>query len=1287
MSAASPQAGGREANYIFGYGSILSSESRGSSGATGAVATAELLPSFGWRRAWNFRKDTGFTALGLERASGRAVCGVIFPADDSMSVFDAREVGYRRVRVPAEGLALRTWPDAALPSGLQPQGEVAALQRLLDAGGAVVWTYVPEESCTSEADSDHPICQTYVDAVLGGCLECGGEVMATELILSTTGWSEYFLNDVPMGRRPWLHRRPDYATIDRLLEEHGGVTQFNMRRHPEEFGTQVSMATRGMWNVPRRNKLFVGREHELERLYTNLHAEGAELTSGVAALGTVGLGGVGKTQIAIEYCYRQYQNNLYGLVCWLNAESVESLAADFRKLASDFQVEVGDKKNEEVVEEIKSCFYRARCTWLLVFDNVESPGVVSTYLPRGGTGKFGHVLITSRRLTDEWRGRSIILDCFNADESAAFLKRAVIPADSDADASVNGVDDADVHELAERLGYLPLALAMAAAYMQRCDVTFKEYIARYDNRRQMLGKDSLGGEYPLTVAGSLSLSLERMEKESAAARHVLDSLCFMAPDGISKALMQLLLQSTLAEAKRLAHARAVEKPDVAARADKPRPEPTKCAPPLLCVQVAGVSSAFGVAVIVMGIARARNLRRSWMWVVISSLCAGLGVGFMQARRNGKRQLGDSATKLSTSEEEDDALVADANLHAEQVELQGSSLERSVSNVDLDTSSDRHAHLEDETDRIWALMKSYSLFVVREGAASMHRLLQQVLRSRQSALDCDISLSRCVWALQELWCFEPADISTWQEAGGWIEHIKTIGRFCAEYKVARAECSDLLTEGAKYTSMALSGFDEAQRLLELALQMQEGVHGKEPHEATARTMYELGKVLRYCGNLDLAEDMLQQALEMQRKIWASGECLEIAMTLHEMGVMHFKKQNLEQAGDFLQYSLNLKRRLPLNDTSTRERQRREEAVTLHHLAQVATASKPPRLDEAETLLQTALRLEGKAAYSRAGARGSTLQQLGRVSIRRGELDQARRYLLQALQLHESAYGSQQHVNVASDHHQLGLVEMNRRCYEEAAEHMLSALRIRRNIYVRGEHVDVAVDLTQLGKIERARGDAEAAQRYLEEAYELLRILPEEQGHRALKESARVLEVLRNVARDRGDKDGARRYLREQQQLAQQYGVLSAGVPAPREGAMSEREVEVPPSPLLSALLHGRESVRTEIVGASKRKCAIDVSVIEAARQTVANAVVLQQRTAAADDKTTDSGGDGSPKVQETAAAATAAAELFVSRLGEWRGTQTEGDEPKTPRTERTLLFGACDDLRQELQQLNVTVEDR
>ena len=268
-------------------------------------------------------------------------------------------------------------------------------------------------------------------------------------------------------------------------------------------------------------------------------------------------------------------------------------------------------------------------------------------------------------------------------------------------------------------------------------------------------------------------------------------------------------------------------------------------------------------------------------------------------------------------------------------------------------------------------------------------------------------------------------------------------------------------------------------------------------------------------------------------------------------------------------------------------------------------------------------------------------------------------------------------------------------EEAAEHLLSALSIRRSIYVRGEHVDVAVDLTQLGKIERARGDLSAAQQYLDEAYELLRVLPEEQGHRALKESARVLEVLRNVARDRGDKDGARRYLREQQELAEQHGILSAGVSAPRDSAATalvQATAAAPPSPLVTGLLRSREMVRTEIVAASKSKRPVGTHAIDAAMCNVENAVaVVQKQQAAArsssvNNEQNHAGETDSVKAQEVQQRLTHAARCFQAQLKEWRGNSND-PEPATPRTERTTLFGACDDLREVLQEVGVKVEDR
>lgn len=140
-------------------------------------------------------------------------------------------------------------------------------------------------------------------------------------------------------------------------------------------------------------------------------------------------------------------------------------------------------------------------------------------------------------------------------------------------------------------------------------------------------------------------------------------------------------------------------------------------------------------------------------------------------------------------------------------------------------------------------------------------MRQVLRGLQSEKQAAESIVRCVWAVQELWCFAPHDSTTWQEAGRLLEHIKAVGRFAAERKVAQAEASMLLREAATYISMALSRFDVAQDVLEQALSMLRCLAGSGDSAACddgaaattpemASTLYELGKVQRYLGSLDV-----------------------------------------------------------------------------------------------------------------------------------------------------------------------------------------------------------------------------------------------------------------------------------------------------------------------------------------------------------------------------------------------------------------------------------------------------
>ena len=192
--------------------------------------------------------------------------------------------------------------------------------------------------------------------------------LARRWVETTGSWSQFWLNDAPMARRPWLHR-PRHADIDALLREQAVHTRFEDRRHPEEFSGRWMGSLRGMWGVPPRNGQFVGRVTELSRIAWALESGAQE--GGLSTLVLVGMGGVGKTQTAIELCYRQFaaagsagsemlkpaqggacRHTSYGLVLWLRAESEEALADDLRSLAIDSGIAVHGLANEDVVGEV-----------------------------------------------------------------------------------------------------------------------------------------------------------------------------------------------------------------------------------------------------------------------------------------------------------------------------------------------------------------------------------------------------------------------------------------------------------------------------------------------------------------------------------------------------------------------------------------------------------------------------------------------------------------------------------------------------------------------------------------------------------------------------------------------------------------------------------------------------------------------------------------------------------------------------------------------------------------------
>jgi hypothetical protein len=173
----------------------------------------------------------------------------------------------------------------------------------------------------------------------------------------------------------------------------------------------------------------------------------ATTTSGRIAL--TGLGGVGKTQLAVEYAYRRRAD--YDLVWWIRGEQPTSLLGDYAALADQplLAVDLGlgeEVRQEAAVAAVRTWLERHR-RWLLVLDNLETPEAVADLLPRSAAG---HVLLTSQAETGwEQLADPLSVEVLPPTDAAAFLLARTGQQEPEAEAAAGA--------LAATLGGLPLA--------------------------------------------------------------------------------------------------------------------------------------------------------------------------------------------------------------------------------------------------------------------------------------------------------------------------------------------------------------------------------------------------------------------------------------------------------------------------------------------------------------------------------------------------------------------------------------------------------------------------------------------------------------------------------------------------------------------------------------------------------------------------------------------------------------------------------------------------------------
>jgi tetratricopeptide (TPR) repeat protein len=287
----------------------------------------------------------------------------------------------------------------------------------------------------------------------------------------------------------------------------------------------------GRFNFPfPRNKFFTGRDEFLKQIYTNFDR-------GERIQAINGLGGLGKTQAAIEYAHRYHER--YKIVFWGNAHSREPLVSDFAAMAGCLNLpEKNAEDQSQAVDAVKSWFEK-NAGWLLILDSADDLEMAREFIPSSGAG---HVLLTSRAQHTGALAVRNPIEKMRRQEGALFLLRrlrALKEGEPLESAAVNLRTQAET--LSEALDGLPLALDQAAAYVEAKPSTLEEYQAHYRSERTRLLSDrgALPDSHPESVAITFSLAFKRVAEASPAAADLLCLCAFLDADAIPEELFSI----------------------------------------------------------------------------------------------------------------------------------------------------------------------------------------------------------------------------------------------------------------------------------------------------------------------------------------------------------------------------------------------------------------------------------------------------------------------------------------------------------------------------------------------------------------------------------------------------------------------------------------------------------------------------------------------------------------------------------------------------------------------------
>jgi tetratricopeptide (TPR) repeat protein len=315
--------------------------------------------------------------------------------------------------------------------------------------------------------------------------------------------------------------RNSFCTKEELVER---LQRLRLPRH-----VAAPPTTRKPNNLPYRSlgRLFKGRDQFLADLRARLGASDGRAVGVLAAQALHGLGGVGKTRLAVEYGWRNESD--YTALLFVVASSIADLRRNLAELCGPLVLdlkEVEGVKEEETRVAAAVHWLETHPNWFLILDNVDSDDVAREAERLLTHLRWGHVVITSR--IKNWGAdvERLELDVLDPDDSAAFLLERTAR-----DRLHTTGDESVARELARALDGLALALEQAGAFICTVRCSLAQYLARWRSQEPLVLEwfDEHQMKYPKSVATTWQTTWDQL---SPAARALMEILAWFAPDPI-----------------------------------------------------------------------------------------------------------------------------------------------------------------------------------------------------------------------------------------------------------------------------------------------------------------------------------------------------------------------------------------------------------------------------------------------------------------------------------------------------------------------------------------------------------------------------------------------------------------------------------------------------------------------------------------------------------------------------------------------------------------------------------